>query len=90
MKAIRARLAAILASFLAAALVSWGMSGTPELEAQMRTWAEHSFDLLLFVGYAVVHPWLQKHWNPTGAMTGDAARRLEQVAQVPAHPPRML
>lgn len=83
MKAIRARLAAILASFLVAALVSWGISGTPELEAQLRTWAEHTFDLLLFVGYAVVHPWLQKRWNPTGAMTGEAARRLEQAARVP-------
>lgn len=89
MKAIRARLAAILASFLVAALVSSGMSGTPELEAQLHTWVEHSFDLLLFLGYAVVHPWLQKRWNPTGAMTNDAARRLEQVAQAP-HRPRAL
>jgi hypothetical protein len=90
MKAIRARIAAILASFLVAALVSWGMSGTPELEVQLRTWAEHTFDLLLFLGYAVVHPWLQKRWNPTGAMTGDAARRLEQVAQVHGGRPRLL
>lgn len=90
MKAIRARLAAILASFLVAALVSWGMSGTPELEVQLRAWAEHTFDLLVFLGYAVVHPWLQKRWNPTGAMTGDAARRLEQVAHVRPDQPRLL
>ncbi|HEX2188982.1 MAG TPA: hypothetical protein VHG51_08805 [Longimicrobiaceae bacterium] len=88
MKAIRARLAAIVASFLVAALVSWGISGTPELEAQLRIWTEHTFDLLLFLGYAVVHPWLQKRWNPTGAMTGDAARRLEQVARTAERPGR--
>jgi len=90
MKAIGPRLAAILASFLVAALVSWGTSETRGLEAQLRALAEHVFELLLFVGYAVVHPWLQKRWNPTGAMTGDAARRLEQVAQVPGRRARML
>jgi hypothetical protein len=30
----------------------------------------------------VVHPWIQKQMNPTGAMTSEAARRLEQVAHV--------
>ena len=83
MMAIRTRLVAILAGFIVATLVSWGLAGTPELATQVQGWVSHTFDLLLFLGYAVVHPWLQKRWNPTGAMTGDAARRLEQVAHVP-------
>lgn len=83
MMAIRTRLVAVLASLIVAALVSWGLNGTPELSAQVQSWVSHTFDLLLFLGYAVIHPWLQKHWNPTGAMTGEAARRLEQVAHVP-------
>jgi hypothetical protein len=37
---------------------------------------------VLFLGYAVLHPWLQKRWNPTGAFTGEAARKLEHVARV--------
>lgn len=82
MRAIRARLAALAASFLVAALVSWGVQGTPELTAQVQAWVEHTFELLLFLGYAILHPWLQKRWNPTGAMTGEAARRLEHVAHV--------
>lgn len=83
MMAIRTRLAAILASFIVATLVSRGLAETPELTAQVQGWVNHTFDLVLFLGYAVVHPWLQKRWNPTGAMTGEAARRLEQVAHVP-------
>lgn len=83
MRAIRARLAAIVASFIVALLVSRGISDSPELGAQVESWTAHTFELLFFLGYAVVHPWLQKRWNPTGAFTGDAARRLEHVAHVP-------
>lgn len=83
MMAIRTRLVAVLASLIVAALVSWGVNGTPELTQQVQSWVGHTFDLLLFVGYAVIHPWLQKRWNPTGAMTSEAARRLEQVAHLP-------
>lgn len=83
MRAIRARLAALLASFIVAALVSRGLEGTPELASRVEGWLDHTFELLLFLGYAVVHPWLQKRWNPTGAMSGEAARRLEHVAHVP-------
>jgi len=43
---------------------------------------EHGFELLFLLGYAIIHPWLQKRWNPTGAYTGEAARRLEHVAGV--------
>lgn len=83
MKAIQARLAAILASALVAALASWGLAdvgseGTTRIEA----WVNHTFELVLFVGYAVIHPWLQKRWNPTGAFTGEAARKLEHAAHV--------
>jgi hypothetical protein len=83
MKAIRARLAAILASFFIAALVNHGMlEATPELTGRIGAWIDHTFELVLFLGYAVLHPWLQKRWNPTGAFTGEAARKLEHVARV--------
>ncbi|HEV2147525.1 MAG TPA: hypothetical protein VGR37_09010 [Longimicrobiaceae bacterium] len=83
MKAIRARLAAILASFVMAALVNHGIAeATPELTGRIAGWVEHTFELVLFLGYAVLHPWMQKRWNPTGAFTGEAARRLEHVAHV--------
>lgn len=86
MKAIRARLAALAASFILATLASWGVRDvSPEGLALVETWINHTFELVLFLGYAVVHPWLQKRWNPTGAFTGQAARRLEHVAHVGGH-----
>jgi hypothetical protein len=83
MKSIRARLAALAAGYLLALLSTSGMAEiSPELSAQLHAWVEHTFELLFLGGYAVVHPWLQKRWNPTGAYTGEAARRLEHVAGV--------
>lgn len=83
MKAIRARLAALVASLILATLATWGIGEiTPEMAAEVEAWVEHTFEILLFLGYAVIHPWLQKRWNPTGAMTGEAARKLEHVAHV--------
>ncbi|MBW3630043.1 MAG: hypothetical protein KY464_12190 [Gemmatimonadetes bacterium] len=87
MNTIRARLAAVAASFLIALLVNRGLvEVTPELTAEIEVWVHHSFELVLFLGYAVLHPWLQKRWNPTGAFTGEAARRLEHLAQVKGGP----
>ncbi|HEX2093309.1 MAG TPA: hypothetical protein VHG28_12955 [Longimicrobiaceae bacterium] len=83
MRAIRARLAAIVASFIVAGLVSRGIADSPELGARVEAWVAHTFELLFFLGYAILHPWLQKRWNPTGAMTGEAARELERVAALP-------
>ncbi|MDP9349767.1 MAG: hypothetical protein M3P24_11605 [Gemmatimonadota bacterium] len=83
MNAIRARLVAIVASFLIALLVNRGLvEMTPELTTKVEAWVSHTFELVLFLGYAVLHPWLQKRWNPTGAFTGEAARKLEHVARV--------
>lgn len=83
MKAIRARLAALVASLIVATLASWGVRDlSPEGRALIEVWVGHTFELVLFLGYAVVHPWLQKRWNPTGAMTGGAARRLERLAHL--------
>jgi len=83
MSAIRSRLAAVLASFLIARLVQWGVADlTPDASATLEAWLNHTFDLVLFLGYAVLHPWLQKRINPTGAFTTDAAQRLERVARV--------
>lgn len=83
MKSIRARLAALAAGYLLALLATHGMAEiTPDFAARVQAWVDHTFELVLFVGYAVVHPWIQKRWNPTGAYTGDAARKLEHVAHV--------
>lgn len=83
MRSIRARLAAIAAGYLLAMLATLGVAEiTPELEANVRAWVDHTFEVVLFLGYAVVHPWIQKRWNPTGAFTGEAARKLEIVAHV--------
>jgi hypothetical protein len=83
MSAIRSRLAAVLASFLIARLVQWGVADlTPDASAELEAWLNHTFDLVLFIGYAVLHPWIQKRLNPTGAFTTEAARRLERVAHV--------
>jgi uncharacterized membrane protein len=83
MKSIRARLAALAAGYLLALLATHGLAEvTPDLAARVQSWVEHTFELVLFVGYAVVHPWIQKRWNPTGAYTGEAARKLEHMAHV--------
>ena len=87
MRSIRARLAALAAGYLLAMLASHGVGEiTPDLAARVNAWVEHTFELVFLVGYAVVHPWLQKRWNPTGAYTGEAARRLERVAHVERQP----
>lgn len=83
MLAIRARIVALLASAVIATLTSWGIRGLgPEAHGLVETWVNHSFDLLLFLGYVVLHPLLQRRINPTGAITTTAARKLEEVAQV--------
>lgn len=61
MKAIQARLAAIVASFVVATLASWGVDGvSAESEAVIEKWVAHTFELVLFLGYAVMHPLLQR------------------------------
>lgn len=83
MRAIRARLAALLASVVMAALAARGVRAlSPETAGEVERLLAHTFELVLLLGYAVVHPWLQKRWNPTGAFTGEAARKLEHVAHV--------
>jgi hypothetical protein len=83
MNAIRARLAAVVTSSILAALASWGVrEASPEVTGALSAWVNHTFDLLLMIGYAVVHPWLQRRLNPTGAFSGEAARRLEHAAHV--------
>lgn len=82
MRAIRARLAALLASVVMAFLASRGVRGAGADGGEMEVLLAHTFELVLLLGYAVLHPWLQKRWNPTGAFTGEAARKLEHVAHV--------
>ena len=80
MNAIRARLAAAAASFLLASAGAAGVQEfSPEMTNRLTGWLEHTFELVLFVGYAVLHPLLQKRSNPTGAMSDAAARDLERV-----------
>ncbi len=42
----------------------------------------HSFGLLMLLGYAIVHLGIQKRANPTGATAGGAARHLEAATSV--------
>lgn len=79
MQAIRARLIAVVVSFLMALLVSAGVGQAPELGPTVQAWVSHTFDLLILIGYAVIHPWIQRHLNPTGAFTSAAAAELETV-----------
>ena len=82
MSAIRPRLIAILAGFLLARLATWGLvEVTPETSAEMERWLDHTFELLMLVGYAVIHPWIQKRINPTGAMTAESAQALEALSK---------
>lgn len=61
MKAIQARLAAIIASFIVATLASWGLSDlSPAATSMIEKWLSHTFELMLFLGYAILHPMLQK------------------------------
>lgn len=87
MHAIRARLAALAAGLLVAALASWGVA---EIDADgtraIADWMDRTFEVVMIVAYAVVHPWLQKRWNPTGAFTTEAARKLERAAGVNTGP----
>lgn len=65
MKAVVTRLAAVAASFIVANLTTWGfLEITPELSASLEAWLNHTFELLLLIGYAIVHPWLERRLNP--------------------------
>ena len=60
MSGVQARLAAILASFVMATLGNWGIQEIdPELQASLERWFSHSFELLLLLGYAFLHPRLE-------------------------------
>jgi hypothetical protein len=83
MPAIKSRLAALAASLIIATLASWGIgSSNNELRNLIEVWVSHSFDVMLVLGYAVLHPWLQKRTNPTGAITTEAARKLESLSAI--------
>lgn len=85
MQAIRSRLVAVAVSAALAALGSMGVGEiSPELGAELEGWLSHTFELLLFIGYSVIHPWLQARLNPTGAYTRAAARGLERAVATPA------
>lgn len=74
MKAIQARLAAIIASFIVATLASWGIGGlSPDAVPVIEKWVSHTFELMLFLGYAVLHPVLQKRLS--GSAPGNDAER---------------
>ena len=61
MRAIQARLAAIIASFVVATLASWGVADLPpQAGLAIEKWVSHTFELVLFIGYAILHPLLQK------------------------------
>lgn len=77
MKAIQARIAAIIASFVVATLASWGVEGVSADSAPaIEKWVAHTFELLLLLGYAVIHPLLQRKLG----VANDAPRDLPESA----------
>lgn len=71
MKAIQARIAAIVASFIVATLASWGVDGmSSESAAAIEKWVAHTFELMLFLGYAIIHPLLQRRLGGRDRATG--------------------
>lgn len=67
MKAIQARIAAIVVSFILATLASFGVDGlSAESAAAIEKWVAHTFELMLFLGYAVIHPLLQRRMGRQG------------------------
>lgn len=83
MGAIRARLVAGVIAIILGALTSlWGAEVTEELRGSLETIISALFDSSLILYYAIVHPWIQKQWNPTGAYTTEAALSMEQKNQV--------
>ena len=69
-KAIQARLAAIVASFVIATLASRGIGDLPpEARGQIEQWVSHTFDVMLFLGYAILHPWIQQKFAAFEAKT---------------------
>ena len=61
MNGVKARLAAIAASYVAAMIASAGVAEiTPEIAAELEQWLTHTFELTLFVGYALIHPLLRR------------------------------
>lgn len=61
MDAIRARLAAIVASFLMARLATMGVADlAPAASTQIEQWVGNTFQLVVFLGYAIIHPWLRR------------------------------
>lgn len=78
MGAIRARLIAGVIAAVLGALTSWlGAEVTNELRGSLETILGALFDSSLILYYAVIHPWIQKKWNPTGAYTSEAALSME-------------
>lgn len=64
MNAIQARVAAIAASFIVAKLAMLGVTDiSPDGATAIERWISHTFELMMMLGYAVAHPWLQKHFG---------------------------
>lgn len=60
-KGIQARIAAIVASFVIATLASHGIGDlSQDVRGEIEQWVSHTFDLILFLGYAILHPWIQR------------------------------
>lgn len=84
MGAIRARLIAIVVGFVVG--MPFVVALDPETQASVGSIVAAIVDnlwaLLTLVVYPLVHGWIQKRANPTGAMTKEAANKLETVAHV--------
>lgn len=61
MNGIQARFSAIIASFVVATLGNWGIGEmNAEVQAALQQWFSHSFELILLLGYAFLHPRLER------------------------------
>lgn len=65
MNGVQARLSAILASFVVATLGNWGVAEIDAgFQATLQQWFSHSFELMLLLGYAFIHPRLERRDLP--------------------------
>ena len=84
MMAIRSRIIGLVVGFVIGLpfVVALDPGTQATLTSILTTVVDNLLTLAALLGYTVVHPWIQKRLNPTGAMTTEAASKLEHVAHV--------
>jgi hypothetical protein len=81
MGAIRARMiAAFAALVLGWITVYFGSEVAAQFEGWVLSFATVLLDGSILLYYVIIHPLIQKRWNPTGTYTTHSAYQLEHVA----------